>query len=271
MSSSLTPPLVASGPELTDEQRVRYARHLVTPALGEEGQRRLLGARVAVLGTGGLGSPVLTYLVAAGVGHITIIDDDVVELSNLNRQVLHDTWSLGTPKVDSAARRLSALNPDVELTVHRVRLTDDNADHLLGGHHLVVDCADNFPTRYVIADACERLGVPHVWAALLHTQGQLSVFTRRRADADGPVAGVGLRDVFPTPPRPEDLPPGPVGILGPLCGQVGSMVATEAIKMITGMGRPLIGRVAFVDVLAPSVREVAVRPAPDAVPGTVTT
>ena len=264
MLSPFTPPLVASGPELTDAQRQRYARHLLTPALGEQGQRRLLGARVAVLGTGGLGSPVLTYLAAAGVGQLTLIDDDDIELSNLNRQVLHDTPSLGTPKVDSAARRLSALNPDVELTVHRVRLTDENADDLLGGHHLVVDCADNFPTRYVIADACERLGVPHVWAALLHTQGQLSVFTRRRPATPAAERGIGLRDVFPTPPAPDQVPPGPVGIFGPLCGQVGSMAATEAIKLITGMGRPLIGRIAFVDVLAPFVREVVIRPLPDA-------
>lgn len=264
MPSSLTPPLVASGPELTDAQRQRYARHLLTPALGEEGQRRLLAARVAVLGTGGLGSPVLTYLTAAGIGQLTIIDDDDIELSNLNRQVLHDTASLGTPKVDSAARRLAGLNPDVELTVHRVRLTDDNADELLGGHHLVVDCADNFPTRYVIADACERLGIPHVWAALLHTQGQLSVFTRRRPDSPDAETGIGLRDVFPTPPPADQLPPGPVGIFGPLCGQVGSMAATEAIKLISGMGRPLIGRIAFVDVLAPSVREVVIRPLADA-------
>lgn len=260
MPSPFTPPLVESGPELTADQRQRYARHLLTPSLGEQGQRRLLAARVAVLGTGGLGSPVLTYLAAAGVGQLTIIDDDVIELSNLQRQVLHDTWSLGTPKVDSAARRLSALNPDVGLTMHRVRLTDDNADDLLGGHHLVVDCADNFPTRYVIADACERLRIPHVWAALLHTQGQLSVFTRRRPTTEDSEGGIGLRDVFPTPPGPDELPPGPVGIFGPLCGQVGSMAATEAIKMLTGMGRPLIGRVAFVDVLGPSVREVVVRP-----------
>ena len=260
MLSSFTPPLVRPGPELTDSQRQRYARHLLTPALGEEGQRRLLAARVAVLGTGGLGSPVLTYLAAAGVGQLTVIDDDDIELSNLNRQVLHDTPSIGTPKVDSAARRLAGLNPDVRLTVHRVRLTGENADDLLGGHHLVVDCADNFPTRYVIADSCERLGIPHVWAALLHTQGQLSVFTRRRPAARDAETGVGLRDIFPTPPSPDELPPGPVGIFGPLCGQVGSMAATEAIKMITGMGRPLIGRIAFVDVLAPSVREVVVRP-----------
>ena len=267
MPKPFTPPLVESGPALTADQRQRYARHLLTPAVGEDGQRRLLGARIALLGTGGLGSPVLTYLAAAGVGHLTLIDDDVIELSNLNRQVLHDTASLGMSKVDSAARRLSALNPDVDLTVHRERLTDDNADNLLAGHHLVVDCADNFPTRYVIADACERLGVPHVWAALLHTQGQLSVFTRRRPTADDPDTGVGLRDVFPMPPGPDDLPAGPVGIFGPLCGQVGSMAATEAIKMITGIGRPLIGRVAFVDVLTPSVREVVVRPGPPTTPG----
>lgn len=230
------------------------------PQLGELGQRRLLNARIAVVGAGGLGSPALLYLAAAGVGHLTVIDDDDVDATNLQRQVIHDTSGLGSPKVDSASFRVHALNPGVEVTTHRARLDAGNADRLLAGHHLVLDGADNFDTRYVVADACERLGVPHVWASVFRTQAQLTVFRRPAPDGEGP--GIGLRDLFPTPPDAADVPAcADAGVLGPLCGQVGSMMAIEAIKLVCGIGRPLHGRLLFLDALAASQREIALRPA----------
>jgi adenylyltransferase/sulfurtransferase len=240
-------PLVAPGAPLTAAQRHRYARHLLIPDLGDAGQRRLLAARVLVMGAGGLGSPALLYLAAAGVGHLTIVDDDVVDLTNLQRQVIHDTAGVGTPKAGSAAARVRALNPDVEVGERPVRLTRDNAVDLLRGHDLVLDGTDNFPTRYVVNDACAELGLPLVWASVYRTQAQVSVFWK---NPPGDAAGVDLRDLFPVLPDPATVPScGDAGVLGALTGQVGSMMVTEAIKLICGIGRPLLGRVAFLDVL----------------------
>ena len=250
------PPLVEPGPELTPAQVTRYSRHLLVPGMGIEPQRRLLAARVAVVGAGGLGSPILAYLAAAGVGHLTIIDDDVIDLTNLQRQVVHRTDAVGVRKVDSAADYVRGLNPDVSVEVHHTRITPDNAQDLLGGHDLVLDGADNFPTRYAVSDACRALGLPVVWAAVLRFDAQISAFVPGLADS------VSLRDLFPVPPRPEDVPScSEAGVLGALVGQVGSIMAGEAVKLICGFGEPLVGRVLLVDALSQRIRDIPLRPA----------
>jgi len=272
------PALVEPGPTLTPDQVRRYSRHLLLDRLGEEGQRRLRAARVCVVGAGGLGSPVVLYLAAAGVGRIGIVDGDDVELSNLQRQVLHATADVGTPKVDSAARRVEALDPGVEVVTHHLRLTAENAD-LLADYDVVVDGTDTFVSRYLINDACVRLGLPEVWGSVLAFDAQVSVFWGR------PPAGVPaiqLRDVFPDPPAPgQVLSCAEAGVLGALCGQVGSLMATEVVKLMTGVGRPLLGRILVVDALAARWREIPVvgraasdpgdtragRGAPSAMPG----
>ena len=253
-------PLVEPGPELTRAQFTRYSRHLLVPGMGIEAQRRLLNARVAVVGAGGLGSPILAYLAAAGVGHLTVIDDDVVDASNLQRQIVHRDDAVGRPKVDSAADFVTSLNPDVTVATHRTRITPDNARGLLEGHHLVLDGADNFPTRYAVADACAALGLPVVWAAVLRFDAQVSSFV-----PGGPGA-VTLRDLYPVPPRPEDVPScAEAGVLGALVGQVGSIMAAEAVKLICGFGEPLTGRILLIDALTQRTREVPLRPAPPVV------
>ncbi len=257
------PPLVDPAPPLTPAERERYARHVLVPAIGDAGQRRLRAARVLVIGAGGLGSPVLLYLAAAGVGTLGLVDDDAVDLTNLQRQVIHDTAAVGTPKVASAAARVRALNPGVTVTEHAERLTASNAHDLLGGYDLVVDATDNFPTRYVVNDACAALGLPFVWAAIYRTDAQVSLFWKNPpAGADTP--GVDLRDIFPAPPDPALVPScGDAGVLGALCGQVGSMMAIEAVKLLCGVGRPLLGRVLFLDTLATTITELPLRPRAD--------
>lgn len=263
------PPLVAPGPPLSAEERARYSRHLLLPVIGDEGQRRLRAARVVVVGAGGLGAPVLQYLAAAGVGRLGIVDDDVVDLTNLQRQVVHGHADVGRPKVDSAADSVRALDPGVEVELHRERLTADNVD-LLADYDLVVDGADNFPTRYLVNDACVRLGLPEVWGSVLRFDAQVAVFWGR-PPRGWPVAPVQLRDVFPEPP-PEGAVPScaAAGVLGALCGQVGSLMATEAIKLITGAGRVLLGRVAVLDALAGTWREVPLRRSADPAAGSDT-
>jgi len=254
----MLPPLVEPGPPLDRAQRQRYARHLLIPALGDAGQRRLQAARVCVVGAGGLGSPALLYLAAAGVGHLTIVDDDAVDLTNLQRQVIHDDAAVGTPKVASAAARLRALNPAIEVVERPLRLTRANAADVLRGHDLVLDGTDNFPTRYVVNDTCAELGLPYVWASVYRTQAQVSVFWK---NPPAGAVGVDLRDLFPTAPDPATVPNcGDAGVLGALVGQVGSMMATEAIKLICGVGEPLLGRVAFLDVLEGRQVEIPLRP-----------
>lgn len=248
------PALVAPGPALTGDQVSRYSRHLLMPTIGELGQRRLLASRVAVVGAGGLGSPSLLYLAGAGVGSITVIDDDLVDETNLQRQVIHASADIGRPKVDSALERVRALNPDVEVTGVSDHLDAANAAHILADHDLVLDGSDNFDTRYAVADASAELGIPLVWAAVYRTEAHLTVFW---PSAPEDVAAPGLRDLFPEPPAPGTVPAcGDAGVVGPLVGQVGSMMATEAIKLITGVGRPLLGRVLFIDVLAATQREI---------------
>jgi molybdopterin/thiamine biosynthesis adenylyltransferase/rhodanese-related sulfurtransferase len=254
--SSHVPPLVEPGRELTSAQVARWSRHLLMPEIGEIGQRRLRRARVCVVGAGGLGAPVLLYLAAAGVGRIGVVDDDVVALSNLQRQVVHGQGDVGRPKVVSAAEAVHRLDGDVEVVQHRVRLTDANADEVLGGYDLVVDGTDTFTTRYLVNDACVRLGLPEVWGSVLRMDAQVSVFWGRPPTGTG-VAPVQLRDLFPEPPPEGSVPScSEAGVLGALCGQVGSLMATEAIKLITGAGEPLIGRVLVLDALASRWSEV---------------
>lgn len=249
------PPLVEPGAPLTSEQVSRYSRHLLVPGLGMSAQRRLLAARVAVVGAGGLGSPVLAYLAAAGVGHLTVIDDDDVDTTNLQRQVIHRADSVGTPKGASAEAFVRGLNTDVSVSVRHTRIEAGNAEELLRGHDVVLDGADNFPTRYAVSDACVALGIPLVWAAVLRFDAQLSTFVPGVEDA------VSLRDLFPVPPRAEDVPScSEAGVLGALVGQVGSIMAAEVVKLICGFGEPLVGRVLLIDALTQRTREVPLRP-----------
>ncbi len=261
MTDNAFDPLVEPGPPLSRDQLRRYARQLLLPGIGVDGQRRLAATRVLVIGAGGLGAPVIQYLAAAGVGTIGIVDDDTVELSNLQRQVLHGVGDIGRPKVDSAAETVAHLNPGVRIDVHPVRLRADNAVALLSGHHLVLDGADNFATRYLVADACEILGLPCVWGSILRFDGQVSVFW----PGHGPL----YRDLFPQPPDPALVPScAEAGVFGALCGSIGSAMATEALKLITGVGRPLVGRLLVHDALAPSWREIPLAPDPNRRPVT---
>ncbi|GAA1646682.1 adenylyltransferase/sulfurtransferase MoeZ [Georgenia ruanii] len=259
-------PLVEPGPPLTNAQVQRYSRHLLLGQLGPEGQRRLLAARVLVVGAGGLGAPALLYLAAAGVGHIGVVDDDVVDASNLQRQVIHTQADVGRPKVDSAAEKVHALNPEVTVERHHLRLDAANTRDVVAGYDLVLDGTDNFPTRYLVNDVCADLGIPLVWGSILRFDAQVSVFwSRPRPAAGGDAPAVTLRDLFPSPPPPGTTPScGQAGVLGAMCGQVGSVMATEAVKLITGAGEPLLGRVLVLDALGARWNEIPLRPRPGA-------
>jgi molybdopterin/thiamine biosynthesis adenylyltransferase/rhodanese-related sulfurtransferase len=241
---------------LTAEQRERYSRHLLLPEVGLDGQQKLLDARVLLLGAGGLGSPAALYLAAAGVGTLGIVDNDEVDLSNLQRQVIHSSERIGVSKVDSAEQTINALNPDVNVEKYPVRLGADNIVEIISGYDVIVDGLDNFPTRYLLNDASVRLGIPVVSAAILGFEGQLSVFK----PYDGPC----YRCLFPVPP-PAELAPscGANGVLGVLPGTMGLLQATEVIKLILGEGEPLIGRLLMYDALSARVTEVKVRRDPD--------
>jgi adenylyltransferase/sulfurtransferase len=251
------PPLVDPVAALPDAERGRTDRQRRLPEIGDIGQRRLAAARVIVIGTGGLGAPALTYLAAAGIGTIGIVDDDVVELSNLHRQPVHGVSDVGRPKVDSAAESIAALAPDATIVRHQVRLEAGNARELLGGYDLVVDGTDTFETRYLVDDVCAELGLPLVWATVLRFDAQLSVFW-----ATPPTGhGIRLRTLFPEPPAPGEVPScAEAGVLGALCGQVGAMMAQEAVKLITGIGDPLLGRVLVIDALRARQREIPLLP-----------
>ncbi len=252
------PPLVDPGPPLTPEEVQRFSRQLVLPALGETGQRRLSRARVCVVGAGGLGSPALLYLAAAGIGTLGIVDDDDVDPTNLARQVLYDAADVGRAKVHRAAERLAALHPDVVLRTRRCRLTAQNARELLQNYDVVVDGTDNFPTRYLVNDACAHLGIPLVWGSVLRFDAQVSVFWSR-PPATSDFEPVTLRDLFPAPPA-DDVPScADAGVLGALCGQVGSLMAVEVLKLVTGIGEPLLGRVLVLDALGARWIEVPLR------------
>ncbi|HEX4108000.1 MAG TPA: molybdopterin-synthase adenylyltransferase MoeB [Solirubrobacteraceae bacterium] len=241
---------------LTPEQRDRYSRHVLLPEVGVEGQQRLLDARVLLLGAGGLGSPTALYLAAAGVGTIGLVDNDTVDVSNLQRQVIHTTDRVGVPKVDSAEMTIQALNPDVKVVKHQQRMDASNIMDILPGWDVVVDGLDNFPTRYLLNDATVRLQIPVVSASILGFDGQLSVFK----PYDGPC----YRCLFPEPPPPELAPScGANGVLGVLPGTMGLLQATEVIKLILGVGDTAVGRLLLYDALAATLTEVKVRRDPE--------
>lgn len=236
----------------------RYARQVLLPQVGEAGQARLTGARVLVVGAGGLGAPALLYLAAAGVGHLTVIDDDRVERSNLHRQVVHADARVGMSKAESARMTLSAVNPRIHVHAVRERLAADNVEALLGGHDVVIDGADNFATRYLLAAATRRLGIPMVYAAIERFTGQASVFDPRRDDSPC------YRCLFPEPPAAADAPNcSEAGVLGVLPGLVGLVQATEAIKLVLGIGQPLVGRLLTYDALGMRFRELTLRRDPE--------
>ncbi|WP_309136008.1 molybdopterin-synthase adenylyltransferase MoeB [Brevibacterium oceani] len=236
-------PLVEPVEALSREEIERYARHLSLPGIGLEGQRRLRAASVLVIGAGGLGSPVLSYLAAAGIGSLTVIDDDVVESSNLQRQIIHRDADVARPKVDSAAAALHRLDPTLHVRPIAGRLTPDNALELFASHDVVIDGADNFATRYLSNDAAELTGTTLVWGTIFRFAGQVSTFV--------PGHGPMLRDLFPDIPEADSVPNcAEGGVFGVLCGTVGSAMATEAIKLICGIGEPFIGRLLRYDALA---------------------
>src|SRR5215216_5001061 len=240
----------------TAEQRERYSRHFLLPEVGTEGQQKLLDAKVLLLGAGGLGSPTALYLAAAGVGMLGIVDDDVVDVSNLQRQVIHTTDRVGVPKVDSAEEQIKALNPDVEVVKYKTRLDASNIMEIIEGYDIVVDGVDNFPTRYLLNDASVRLRIPVVSAAILGFEGQLSVFA--------PYEGPCYRCLFRQPPPAEMAPScGANGVLGVLPGTMGLLQATEVIKLVVGIGDPLVGRLLIYDALAATTTELKVRRDPE--------
>ena len=256
------PPLVAPAAGLSPEEVERYSRHLLIPGMGLLGQRRLKNARVLVVGAGGLGAPVLLYLAAAGVGTLGIADFDVVEASNLQRQVIHRQSDVGRLKADSAAESVAEVNALVRVIRHTDRLTSANALDVLAGYDLVVDGTDNFATRYLLNDACVLLGRPDVWGSILRFEGQVSVFWAEPPAGSG-WEGVHYRDVYPEPPPPGAVPScAEAGVLGVLCGSIGSIMATETIKLLTGIGEPLLGRLMVYDALAMTYRTVVIRPDP---------
>src|SRR5512137_250812 len=230
-------------PAFTEEQIRRYARHIVLPQLGGKGQRKLLESRVLVVGVGGLGSPVSLYLAAAGVGTLGLVDNDVVDVSNLQRQIVHRNENVGKPKVASAAEALQSLNPDVKVIQHQVTFSSANALELVADYDLIVECSDNFPSKYLASDACVLANKPLVWGAVFQFDGQMSVVLPRR----GPC----YRCIFPAPPPPGSVPSCvEAGVLGALVGVIGSWQALEAVKVLAGIGEPMVGRLLIFDGLA---------------------
>jgi len=249
------PPLVEPAAELTVDEVARYSRHLIIPDVGVTGQKRLKNAKVLVVGAGGLGSPALLYLAAAGVGTLGIVDFDVVDESNLQRQVIHGVSDVGRPKAESARDSIREINPHVEVVLHTERLDSDNALDVFRPYDLILDGTDNFATRYLVNDACVLLGKPYVWGSIYRFEGQASVFW----DAHGP----NYRDLYPDPPPPGMVPScAEGGVLGVLCASIGSIMVTEAIKLICGIGEPLLGRLMVYDALEMSYRTIKVRKDP---------
>jgi adenylyltransferase/sulfurtransferase len=237
---------------LSDDQVERYSRHILLPEIGGAGQARLLAAKVLVAGAGGLGSPAALYLAAAGVGTLGIADSDAVELSNLQRQIIHGCSDLGRPKAESAARRIGELNPDLRVVAHQERLTSHNVLGVLAGYDVVVDGTDNFPSRYLINDACLLAGKPLSHGALLRFEGQATTIV--------PGRGPCYRCLYPEPPPPGLVPScQEAGVLGAAAGVIGAIQASEALKLILGIGEPLLGRLLIFDALAATFREVAVQ------------
>jgi molybdopterin/thiamine biosynthesis adenylyltransferase/rhodanese-related sulfurtransferase len=250
-----TPPVDPDDADFLD----RYSRHLLLPEVGEEGQRRLEASRVLILGAGGLGSPVALYLAAAGVGHLRLVDDDVVERSNLQRQVVHADARIGGSKVESARIALAALNPRTRIEAINERASAANVERLLEGVDVVVDGADNFPARYLLNDACVKLAKPLVYGAVQRFDGQVGVFDAGRHRGQAPC----YRCLFPEPPPPEFAPNcAQAGVLGVVPGIIGLLQASEAIKLLLGIGQPLVGRLLGVDALSMRFRETRLRPDP---------
>jgi len=249
------PPLVEPAAELTVDEVARYSRHLIIPDVGVPGQKRLKNAKVLVVGAGGLGSPALLYLAAAGVGTLGIVDFDVVDESNLQRQVIHGVSDIGKSKALSAKESIAEINPHVNVVLHTERLDSDNALDVFGPYDLVLDGTDNFATRYLVNDACVLLGKPYVWGSIYRFEGQVSVFWNEY--------GPNYRDLYPEPPPPGMVPScAEGGVLGVLCASIGSVMVTEAIKLITGIGEPLLGRLMVYDALEMSYRTIKVRKDP---------
>jgi len=243
-------------PELTQDDLSRYSRHLILPEVGIEGQRKLKAARVLCVGTGGLGSPLALYLAAAGVGTLGLVDFDVVDASNLQRQIIHSTADIGRKKLDSAEEKLKALNPQLNVLKHDTLLSSANALDILKDYDVVADGTDNFPTRYLVNDACVLLGKPNAYGSIFRFEGQASVF----ATKDGPC----YRCLYPEPPPPGLVPScAEGGVLGILPGLIGVIQATEVIKLILGIGQPLIGRLLLVDALNMRFRELKLRKNPE--------
>jgi molybdopterin/thiamine biosynthesis adenylyltransferase/rhodanese-related sulfurtransferase len=240
----------------TSEQRQRYSRHFLLPEIGEDGQQKLLDAKVLLLGAGGLGSPTALYLAAAGVGTLGIVDDDVVDVSNLQRQVIHATDRVGVSKVDSAEQTIAGLNPDVKVVKYQTRMDRTNIAEIIEGYDVIVDGLDNFPTRYLLNDASVRFRIPVVSASILGFDGQLSIFA--------PYEGPCYRCLYPVPP-PAELAPscGANGVLGVLPGTMGLLQATEVVKLVLGVGEPLVGRLLLYEALSATFTELKVRRDPD--------
>ena len=264
----MLPPIVEPAAELTRDEVARYSRHLVIPDLGVDGQKRLKNARVLVIGAGGLGAPTLLYLAAAGVGTIGIVDDDVVEGSNLQRQIIHGVSDIGRLKTQSARDSIIEVNPLVEVRLHEVRLSAANAVGIFEQYDLILDGTDNFATRYLVNDAAVLAHKPYVWGSIYRFEGQVSVFWE---DAPGG-RGLNYRDLYPEAPPPGLVPScAEGGVLGVLCASIASVMGTEAIKLITGLGEPLLGRLLLYDALAMSYRTIAIRkdPAAPAITGLI--
>ena len=260
MSTSL-PPLVEPAGRLSPEEVARYGRHLVIPELGMDGQKRLKNARVLVIGAGGLGAPALLYLAAAGIGTIGIVDFDVVDESNLQRQIIHGVADIGRSKAQSARDSIAAINPLVQVQLHEFRLNASNAVDLFGQYDLIVDGTDNFATRYLVNDASVLARKPYVWGSIYRFEGQVSVFWEDAPDG----RGLNYRDLYPEPPAPGTVPScAEGGVLGIVCASIASVMGTEAIKLITGLGETLLGRLMIYDALAMSYRTIGIRKDPAA-------
>ncbi|GAA1843074.1 adenylyltransferase/sulfurtransferase MoeZ [Pseudonocardia ailaonensis] len=254
------PPLVEPAAELTKDEVERYSRHLIIPDVGMAGQKRLKNAKVLVVGAGGLGSPALLYLAAAGVGTLGIVEFDEVDSSNLQRQIIHGQSDVGRPKAESARDSIKEVNPYVEVRLHQTRLDSSNVMEIFADYDLILDGTDNFATRYLVNDAAVLSGKPYVWGSIFRFEGQASVFWE---DAPNGL-GLNYRDLYPEPPPPGMVPScAEGGVLGVLCAAIGSIMVNEAIKLITGIGEPLLGRLMIYDALEMTYRQVKVRKDPE--------
>ncbi|MEV6359863.1 adenylyltransferase/sulfurtransferase MoeZ [Nocardia asteroides] len=257
------PPLVEPAAELTKDEVARYSRHLIIPDLGVDGQKRLKNAKVLVIGAGGLGSPALLYLAAAGVGTLGIVEFDEVDMSNLQRQIIHGESDIGRSKADSAHDSIKEINSGIDVRLHKIRLEPDNAVELFREYDLIVDGTDNFATRYLVNDAAVLAGKPYVWGSIYRFEGQVSVFWEDAPDG----RGINYRDLYPEAPPPGMVPScAEGGVLGVLCASIGSVMVTEAIKLITGIGETLLGRLMVYDALDMNYRTIKLRRDPERQP-----